>query len=128
MSCFFGPMGLLLLYFGLCMALNKTTIVATRTGVKRHIGPLFVRKDLTIEASLLKQFFVSRYQSSTQTNSSYAPAIYVMDSDQHVHLFASGLPSPFASYQVQHELQDYYGLEDLPVYGVTTDPAHPGPR
>ncbi|MBS1716772.1 MAG: hypothetical protein JSS72_03450 [Armatimonadetes bacterium] len=30
--------------------------------------------------------------------------------------------------QICHELQDFYGLEDLPIYGITTDPAHPGPR
>jgi hypothetical protein len=81
-------------------------------------------KPKIVAAKGIQQFFTS---ADTSGSGSYY-GLYLIDGDSHYVRLASIFPSGFARHQVCHELQDWYGLEDLPVFGHTSLPHQPGPR
>ncbi len=111
--------------FGLTMVFNKTLIHADheRFIVKVHPFPWFRPK--VVRAKGIQQFFVGG-QSAAQNESNRT--IYLLDESSHFVRVTSMAPSSFSVHQVCHELQDFYGLEDLPVYGQNTQPHQPAPR
>jgi len=117
-----------LLYYGLSALLNSTRISADRSRVTRWAGPLWTGRSVAFDVQGIQQFFSTGAVLSRNSGTYSLGTIYLIDGEGHVHPLASGLPSSFAANQIAHELEDYYGIEDMPVYGVTTDPAHPGPR
>ena len=124
MSFFFLPM----MYLGLAWILNTTVIRATPDFVTQKTGPIWLRRQVKFSASGLKQFFAVAAASSNNSQTYAANSVYLIDAHDSVWRLAPGLPSSFAANQICHELEDFYGIEDQPVYGVTTDPTHPGPR
>ena len=124
----FSLLALSLLYPGLVLLLNRIQVRADRMHVVRTCGPIWCMKRIDISALGIKQFFAVSVPTVRTSQSSSAGTIYVIDAQEHVRTLATSLPSSFAANQICHELEDFYGIEDLPVYGVTTDPAHPGPR
>ncbi len=123
-----GGFGLFVSYYGLAGTLGRTQLRADQSTISRWTGPLPWSRRVTYPAQGVKQFFAQgRTYNSTTGSSSYG-SVYLIDAQDHAHLVATGLPSSFAANQVCHVLEDFYGIEDMPVYGVTTDPTHPGPR
>jgi hypothetical protein len=120
-------MGLPVIYVGLVSLLNRTAIRADRQRLVCTSGPVPFQKPFRIEARGLKQFFAISV-ASPKSGTYRTNTIYVMDADDRAWPITAGLPSLIAAHQICHALDDFYGLEDLPVYGVTTDPSHPGPR
>ncbi|MEI7987280.1 MAG: hypothetical protein WCI55_16780 [Armatimonadota bacterium] len=108
----------------LTMMLNKTMIHADHERFLVRVGPLRWKKSKLVPANDIQQFFVSGNSSGQATVSS----LYLLDANSHTILIASYFPSGFASHQICHELQDWYGLDDLPVYGHNDLPHQPGPR
>lgn len=108
---------------GLTLLFNKTTIHADHDKIVRTVGPLPWKKPIVLRGPEISQFFVASPQDGVS-----ARTLFVLDADQYQRKLASNFPSSFAAYQICHELQDWYGLPDLPVYGHTDLPQHPGPR
>lgn len=117
----------LLVYGALHIFLNRTRIRASRSSVERTNGPIPLQRSLALHADGIQQFFALGTTSSKSSSYSYG-SVYAIDRDGLVRLIAKNLPSGFAASQICHELEDFYGIEDMEVYGVTTDPSHPGPR
>ncbi len=115
------------IYLGLASMLNKTTINADRDGIACVSGPLLWHRTVKLKAAGILQFFVP-VRISASSSSSAANVLFVMDAGHVVHKISGTLPNQFAAHHVRHELQDFYGLEDMDVYGVTTSAEHPGPR
>lgn len=122
---FFELIGLAIAYYGAVHLMNRTTIVASPTSVDVTSGPLPASKSKHISGVGLKQFFVLPVNGKRGTI--VFNRVYWVSPDDVVQPMLTNL-NPFAAMQVRHELQDFYGLEDLEIYGVTTDPDHPGPR
>ena len=112
-----------LLTFGLANLLNRTVMKATRETLSMTVRPIPVFRRKSISGEGLQQFFVR-----SVTGKAISRSIFVMDSQSHCIRFVSRMPSEFATYQICHELQDFYGLEDLAVYGQNTLPHQPSPR
>lgn len=110
---------------GFTAALNKTTIHAGEDKFIVRVGPLRWTKPKELKAKEIQQFFVGGL-SSGQT--SFSKSLYCLDRESHYVLLTSIFPSSFAAHQICHELLDWYGLEDLPVYGESSLPHNPGPR
>ncbi|HLK14636.1 MAG TPA: hypothetical protein VKT78_07500 [Fimbriimonadaceae bacterium] len=113
-------------YGGLAFVLNRTIVVADREQIRATSGPIPAALSRHFDTKGVTQFFVRR-PGSSQGQSSIG-SVYMLDAEHVAHHLLVNLPSTFAASQVVHELQDFYGLEDLEIYGVTTDPEHPGPR
>ena len=111
------------LAWGLANILNKTSIVASQKTLLMRISPIPWSKSVSVSGHGIQQFFVK-----SVTGKSVYRSIYVMDVEGHCFHLAFRMPSEFAAHQICHELQDFYGLEDLPVYGQNTQPHQPGPR
>jgi hypothetical protein len=111
------------LIIGLSNLLNQTSIVATRESLFMRTSPIPLKKVVSVSGQRLQQFFVRSMPGKAAYRS-----VYVMDGDSHCLRLASRMPSEFAAHQICHELQDFYGLEDLPVFGQNTLPYQPGPR
>jgi hypothetical protein len=116
------------MYGGLALDLNRTRIVATKTCISRAIRPIPTAKGISRSSSGIKQFFAVNSAVRTSDQGYVSNAIYFIDANDHVWCLAANLPSSFAAHHICHELEDFYGIEDMDVYGVTTDPSHPGPR
>jgi hypothetical protein len=126
--CFFAAVAVPLMYWGVAALLNRTRLEADASGIRRFSGPVWVGRGIKLPAQGVRQFFAVTTPSTVRTHT-YSPfAVYLLDANDHVWALAVNLPSSFAAHQISHELDDFYGIEDMPVYGVTTDPAHPGPR
>jgi len=113
---------LIAITFGLFQLLNRNVIIANRSRVAKLSRPLRVR---TVEVNMngVLQFFVR-----PAVTRSFFGHLFVMNSKSECMRLTSSAPSLAATYQICHELQDFYGLEDLPVYGQNTQPNQPGPR
>ena len=109
---------------GLTSALNKTTIHADHERLSVRVSPLPWVRPKIVPGKGIQQFF----STTTASSSSAYVGLYVIDKDSHYVRLAGTFPSGFAVHQICHELQDWYGLEDLPVYGQTDLPHQPGPR
>ena len=116
-----------IIYYGLVVLFNKTRIRADRDRVIRTVGPWPVFRTVSLPALGLRQFFAIS-NGGSKSSTYFANTIYAIDDQDHVWTLATALPSSFAAHQICHELEDFYRIEDVPVYGVTTDPSHPGPR
>jgi hypothetical protein len=114
-----------LILMGLTYALNKTTIHADHERFLVRVGPFRWLKPKVLKANEIQQFFVGGHFSGQASTSK---SLYLLDNDSHYVLLTSIFPSSFAAHQICHELLDWYGLEDLPVYGESSLPHHPGPR
>ena len=110
---------------GLTGAVNKTVIHADHERFTVRVIPLRWFKAKIIAGREIQQFFVNSHVSSS---TSVFGSLYLLDGDSHTITLASTFPSRFAAHQICHELQDWYGLEDLPVFGQNTLPHQPGPR
>lgn len=117
MSAFLGVFPILA---GIVFAFNRTIVHADHERLTARIVPFSFRKPLILRGTELSQFFIAPCNASL--------ALYVMDAEHFQRILASNFPSSFAAYQVCHELQDWFGLEDLPVFGHTDLPHQPGPR
>lgn len=115
-----GSISVALLVAGAAFWLNKTSLTATTDILVIETSPVSFRRRQQFEAKKILRFFAyspSRV-TSTKSNDNFT-AIFLMDTDQVVHRMVATLPSRFASNQVVHELQIFYCLEDLPIFGVT---------
>ena len=120
---FFGMsvfLGLLPVFSGTVFAFNRSIIHADHGRLTARVAPFRIRKTIILRGSDISQFFVAPGAASQ--------ALYVMNAEHFKRVLSSNFPSSFAAYQICHELQDWYGLEDLPVYGQTDLPHQPGPR
>lgn len=109
----------------LALWLNSVELVATKSELVFKHGPIFPKRR-SFDMLGIKQFFVKQPSSVGNRNASRGLAI--IDSSDHLVTITNSFPSYHSMNQVAHELQDFYGLEDLPIYGETTHPHHPGPR
>lgn len=121
-------MALPLIYFGTAYLVNRVQIRADRSRVARLFGPMACSKRFSVPTDGIQQFFAVVSSVDRSSLGMSGGSVYLMDAQGQVHPLARGLPSSFAANQVCHELEDFYGIEDKPVFGVTTDPSHPGPR
>ena len=110
---------------GLTGALNKTVIHADHQRFTVRVGPFRWHKAKIVAGQEIQQFFVNSHVTSS---SSVYGSLYLLDGQSHTVTLATLFPSRFAAHQICHELQDFYGLEDLPVFGQNTLPHQPGPR
>jgi len=121
-AAFLGLCALPLIVGGIAGACNRAIITADKDMLTRTTRP--IGRTVVIDAGGIRQFFIGR--NATQTT--LAQGLFVLDAQDHVHRLMAAFPSTIASHQICHELQDFYGLEDLPVFGQTDHPDHPGPR
>jgi hypothetical protein len=112
------------LFYCLSCWFNKTQIHADheRLIVKSLTFPWF--KPVVIPAKSIEQFFISR----SPFGSRRSQTLFVLFEDSQSQAIGHYFPSSFAAYHVCHELQDWFDLEDLPVFGHTSLPHQPGPR
>ena len=111
--------------YGLTIAHNKTIMHADHDRFVVRVSPFPWYKTKLVAAKGIQQFFVG-LPTSPQTSGH--KALYLLEEESHYVLISSVFPSSFAAHQICHELQDWYGLEDLPVFGQNTLPHQPGPR
>lgn len=123
-----GAFALLAVYSGLYHLVNRIQLIVTAQNVVRTGGPLPPNRSQELAAPDVVQFFAMQVSSARNSGSYSFNCVYALDRDHQVWLVAKNLPSGFAASQICHELEDFYGIEDMEVYGVTTDPSHPGPR
>ena len=123
-ACFSLLINVPMMLLGLTIVLNKTMIHADHERFIVRVGPFPWIKAKIVSAKGIQQFFSGVDASS----SSGYYGLYLIDGDSHYVRIGSVFPSGFARHQVCHELQDWYGLEDLPVFGHTDLPHQPGPR
>ena len=109
---------------GLTMLFNKTMIQADHERFIVRVRPFRWMKPILISSREIQQFFVGASGSGEATCGS----LYLLDGQSHYVRLSTFFPSRFAAHQICHELQDWYRLEDLPVFGHTDLPHHPGPR
>jgi hypothetical protein len=114
-----------MILMGLTSALNKTMIHADHERFIIRTLPFPWVKSKIVSAKGIQQFFVGVPASSQSVSSKM---LYLLDADSHYVALTSVFPSVFGSHQVCHELQDWYGLEDMHVFGHTDLPHVPGPR
>jgi hypothetical protein len=107
---------------GLVQILNRNVIIANRSQIVILSRPFRV-PTVDIDTVGILQFFVRPTMSK-----SFFGHLYVMNSKSECIRLTSSAPSVAAIYQICHELQDFYELDDLPVYGQNTQPHQPGPR
>ncbi len=125
-TAFFAISGFAIAYCAAAYALNICEIRADRTCITYSSGPFRWFRPKSFDAIGLGQFFAKesvRGSSVLITN-----AVYLIDAQGHAELLCGYLPSTFAMHQTVHELLDFYGLEDMEVYGETHLPNHPGIR
>jgi len=116
-----------LTYIGIALLVNTSELTADKSNVTFTSGPMPQFRSKQVSSVGAKQFFALKAETAS-TGHYRANAVYVIDGSDHVHLVVASLPSTFAANQICHELEDFYGIEDMEVYGVTTAPEHPGPR
>ena len=109
--------------YGLFQIFNKTKILADKIDVTCHSTLLPFLFSKSVPADGILQVFVRPPKTK-----SFFGHLYAMDKNSHCTRLTSGMPSEIAAHQICHELQDFYGLEDLPVFGQNTLPHQPGPR
>ena len=117
------PIGLMFILGACAMWMNKAAITARKDSFVFRSGP-FPIKRVTFDPTGVKQFFVSR-PARAISSSTLGRALSYIDSQDHLRTLTASFPSYHSMNQVAHELQDFYGLEDLPIYGET---AKAGPR
>jgi hypothetical protein len=104
--------------------LNRTKIRIDRERMIVRTSPFPWFKPVVIDSSSIQQFFIGK----SPLGSRKIQTLFVLREGSDVQAIGHYFPSSFAAYQVCHELQDFYGLDDLPVYGQTSLPHQPGPR
>ena len=104
--------------------LNRTKIHADRERLVVKTSPFPWFKRVVIASEGITQFFVVQ----ARRNSRKHWTLYCLGPNSNYFSIGQYFPSEFAAYQICHELQDFYGLEDLPVYGQTNLPHQSGPR
>lgn len=110
--------------FTLIWFVNKSVVRASKHSMRIHstLFPWFKPIEFSCEGII--QFFVTQSKSSNEK----VFTLYCIDASSNFHFLGEHFASEIAAHQVCHELQDFYGLEDLPVYGQNTQPHQPGPR
>jgi hypothetical protein len=103
---------------------NKTQIRADHERLIVKSQPFSWFKPVVIPANSIEQFFISRSPFGSRSSQT----LFLLFDDSHSLAIGHYFPSNFAAYQVCHELQDWFELEDLPVFGHTSQPHQPGPR
>lgn len=120
-----GPMT----YYGLAIIVSRHRIVVTHTEAIYSFGPLPLYAQRRIATQDVIQWYVKdKLISTSHGQSSYGLSIRAIDKSMGAMAFTGLLPSSEAAYWICHELQDFCGLKDMEIYGVTTHPHHPGPR
>lgn len=116
--------------FGAHHVFLRTRIFATPEMVAADTSPIRFRRSFQAEG--VKQFFVAAPKLVSQEGRSAILKLYMLDKNDHPVVVAGGFLTSFAAYQVRRELQKFYGLEDLPVYGETPEtigiPVYSGTR
>ncbi len=126
-ASFLGFSGLIclpMIIAGLTSVLNRTMIHADHERFIVRVGPFPWVRPKIVAAKGIQQFF----SSTAASNSGGFTGLYLIDGESHYIRLSSIFPSGFAVHQICHELQDWYGLEDLPIFGQNTLPHQPGPR
>jgi hypothetical protein len=121
-----GSLGFAMAYFAAGYALNICEVRANRQSIRFKCGPIPWFRSKSFEAPGISQFFAK--EAVRSASMPLSNAVYFIDGDGTADLLCAHLPSTFAMHQVVHELLDFYGLEDLDVYGETHLPSHPGIR
>ena len=116
-----GGLGLSLFVGGLALILNRSTIQANSERLTYLARPIALNRPRTYDMRGVRQFYVPIRLTAEQSSSSSRSGVglYVILADDTAHLITATFRSKIALYQVQRELQEFYGLEDLPVYGQT---------
>jgi hypothetical protein len=112
------------LIFGLGCWFNKTIVHGDHERLIVKASPFLWFKPVIIPAKTVEQFFISR----SPLGSRRSQTLFLLFDDSRSQAIGHYFPSTFAAYQVCHELQDWFELEDLPVFGHTSLPHQPGPR
>lgn len=105
--------GLPMIYIGLACLINRNRIEANHSELKCTVGPLWSGRPVSLPMKGVKQFFATGNPSGGQSS------IYVMDAMNEVHALSRVVPSAFAASHICHELNTYFGLEELPIHGVS---------
>lgn len=106
-----GIPALIFLVYGVAGLFNWIELTATSESLCWRSEP-FNFSSRSFKTAGVKQFWLAYDVRSILT-----PAIYMLDSQDHPLKVLWHFPSKFAARQVVRELQDFYGLEDLPVEG-----------
>ena len=104
--------------------INESVIRCNSQFFRIHSAPFPWVKAIEIPSERITQFFVTH--SGHRNRNKWT--LYCLEADSNYRLIGQYFPSEFAAHQICHELQDWYGLEDLPVFGQNTLPHQPGPR
>lgn len=104
-------------------SINRTRLSTDKKRLLRRTFPVAWPQTAVFEVAGAQQFFLSRGASRR-----VAVELFFMDRNDHAVRIGGEFPSRFAASQVVHELQDYFMLEDKEIFGITSDPSHPGPR
>ncbi len=104
--------------------LNRTKVHCEQERITVQAWPFPWFKTFEVPTKGLKQFFVTQSRSNSRKHWT----LYFLDADSNYRELGKYFTSEIAAFQMCHELQDFYGLEDLPVYGQNTLPHQPGPR
>lgn len=104
--------------------LNRSKVHCELNRITVQTWPFPWFKAFGIPAKGIKQFFVTL----ARNNSRKHWTLYYIDVDSNYRELGRYFTSEIAAFPICHELQDFYGLEDLPVYDQNTLPHQPGPR
>lgn len=104
--------------------LNRTKVYCEQEQITVQTWPFPWFKTFEIPAKGIKQFFVTLSKSNSRRHWT----LYFLDADSNYRVLGRFFTSEVSAFQVCHELQDFYGLKDLQVYGQNTQPHQPGPR
>lgn len=119
---FFAVMGMLwgpLVYLGLAMILNTNKIVATKGLIVAGSWPLYVGRRSSVPSERVKQFFA---MTGTVAQTALATRVFVLDSNDQVAALSGPLPSHFAANQISRDLNEFFGIDEKPIHGVTSAP------
>lgn len=105
-----GLPGLGAIYYGFLQIYNRCRILADRDRLVFTCGPLPCMRNREFAASDLVQF----YASGTPVQ------VFLLDQEHFSHQLVTRLHTQTAAFQLVHELHEFYGFEDVPVYGETT--------
>jgi hypothetical protein len=98
--------------------LTKGKLIATRDSLTLSFRPFPYGLDRTYDVRGAKQFFRKRLRGNARIG--LGKSIMYMTSDDCLVGVSAHIPTEHGAAQVVRELQEFYGLENLPVYGYTS--------
>lgn len=110
--------------FTLIWLVNKSVVCGSKHSMRIYSTLFPWLKSIEFSSEGITQFFVTQVRS----RNGGLFTLYFLDANSNYRILGEHFASEIAAFQVCHQLQDFYGLEDLPVYGQNTQPHQPGPR